>query len=90
MKDGPEATKLAKQLEEQERRRKEAKESAKRSARNSSSSNNSSSEGSSRSKKPRVDYSRCLEAYDPAQPSLKIPLPFTLKKQVRYTSTPVS
>lgn len=33
-------------------------------------------------KKPRVDYKRAIEPTDPSAPQLKIPLPFTLKKQV--------
>jgi hypothetical protein len=33
-------------------------------------------------KKPRVDYKRAIEPTDSSVPQLKIPLPFTLKKQV--------
>jgi len=76
MKEGPEAEKFAKQLAEQEKRRKDAKASSKRGGAADGASE------SMRSKKPRVDLGRCLETYDPSVPQLKIPLPFTLKKQL--------
>lgn len=44
----------------------------------------SDSKGSDGRKKKRVDYKRAIEGFDPSLPELKIPLPFTLKKQVSH------
>jgi hypothetical protein len=71
-------------LSPQERRRKEARENAKRAGSGASASTEGGTDASDgKNKKPRVDYhSRALEVVDPNAPQLKIPLPFTLKKQL--------
>lgn len=87
MPEGLEAEKYALKLVDQERRRKEAREQAKRErslggdGAGGKGKRGGDGKGGS-AKKPRVDYKRAIEVVDPNAPALKIPLPFTLKKQL--------
>jgi len=74
MAEGPEAEKYAKKLADAEKKREEAKVKARAGEKEAA--------GQSRRKKPRIDVGRALEAADETAPQIKLPLPFTLKKQL--------
>lgn len=80
--EGPEAEKFAAKLADQEKKAAAARESAKRGGANGGDGTEGGVGKAGARKKSRVDVARCLETPDPAAAQIKLPLPFTLKKQL--------